>query len=280
MAEDDSRRVRLRFQEIADSIPAPEAEPRQLKLWPNDQRGAPNALLRSAMFSAGKPPTKREAFEGHRLVESLSPYSVSYTGHQLYQPDLDVWLELVHRMRLTVGEYAVFRTRSFLKALGRSTGKSDREWLSATFMRLRATALQVRWKDEKGKAGEYIGGLVDSLRYEAELKVWHVRLDPKIIDLFVGQDTWLHCSARQALGKSYLAKWCHGYFSSHRKPNPISVSRLHGLSGSTNRCMRDFKRRLNEARTELAFVEASEGRRFEWRIDDEDLVRVLRPTGH
>lgn len=280
MADDDSttKHPHGRFFEIASS--APVAEPEQLRLWPDDLRGVPNSLLRSAMFSAGKPPTKREAFEGNRLVTALVPYSVSYTGHQLYQPDLDVWIELVHRMRFAVGEHAVFRTRSFLKALGRAVGKANRAWLSATFMRLRATAVHVKWRDESGRTAEYIGGLVDSMRFDQVLRVWHAKLDPKIVDLFIGQDTWLHCSTRQALGKSYLAKWCHGYFSSHRKPLPISVKRLHELSGSGNRCMRDFKRRLGEALTELAFVEASERRRFQWRIDDEDRVHVLRESGH
>lgn len=281
MADDDSttKHLRGRFFEIASS--APVAEPVQLKLWPDDKRGAPNAMLRSELFCSGKPPAKREAFEGLRLIESLAPYTVSYTGHQLYQPDLDVWLELVHRMRLAIGEYAVFHTRSFLKALSRSVGKSDREWLTATFMRLRATAIHVKWRDEtSGKSGQYIGGLVESLRYDPLMKVWHAKLDPKIVDLFVGQDTWLHCSVRRALGKSYLAKWCHGYFSSHRHPKPISVKRLHGLSGSSNKCMRDFKRRLGEALTEVAFVEASERRSFKWRIDEDERIHVLRESGH
>jgi hypothetical protein len=99
----------------------------------------------------------------------------------------------------------------------------------------------------------------------------------RIAELFApSQHTWLHASARRALGKGYLAKWLHGYFSSHAKPHPICVAALLELSGSENRELRDFRRKLKAALAEVARVETTEGRRFEWCIDDEDLVHVRR----
>lgn len=255
---------------------APSA-PIQLAFWADTRRGAPNAVLRAAMFCAGKPTNERKNFKEHKL-EVLGPYTITYTGPQLYQPELDVWLELVHRCRLRpLGTEAEFQVGSFLKSLKHKTGKSDYEWLVGSFMTLRATAIRVEWKDKSGRSLGYIGGLVDSLGFDKDTGHWCVKLDPRIAALFAPTEhTWLQASARLALGRGYLAKWLHGYFSSHERPHPIAAQRLRDLSGSVNRDIRDFRRKLKAALAEVARVETAEGRRFEWRLDDEDLVHVRR----
>ncbi len=253
--------------------------PAQLAFWSDERRGAPNPVLRSALFSAGKPTARREFLEQVKLAPALAPYTVRYTGPELFQPDLDVWLELVHLCRLRpLGTSTDFQVRTFLKALGRSTGKTDRVRLVAGFARLRATSFTVSWVDPTTKKYRmYMGGLLDALAVDEATGRWRVVLDPRIAELFApSQHTWLQASARRALGKSYMAKWLHGYFSSHRQPHPIRVAALLELSGSENRELRDFRRRLRAALAEVARVETAEGRRFEWRLDDEDLVHVRR----
>jgi hypothetical protein len=267
----------------AKRVQAKKKAAKQLGAWAEDQRGCPNAMLRAALFCAGKPPTRREFFEQLKLVESLAPYVVSYTGPRLYQPDLDVWLELVHRSRqLPPGAVVEFPIRAMLRALKRNDGKSDRDWLIGVFARLRANALDVSWKDpDTGCERGYIRGLVQWLDHDKDRKLWRVCLDPEVTKLFApDQHTWISSSARHALGKSYLAKWLHGYFSSHRKPQPISVRRLYELSGSDAVRLRRFREGLKEALDEVVFVELVEQRRFEWRIDDDDLVHVLREHGN
>lgn len=255
---------------------APSA-PVQLALWADARRGAPNAVLRAAIFSAGKPTNERKSFKEHTL-EGLGPYTIAYTGPQLYQPELDVWLELVHRCRLRpLGTETEFQAGSFLKSLKHKTGKSDYEWLVGSFMTLRATAIRVEWKDKSGRALGYIGGLVDSLGFDKDTGRWSVKLDPRIATLFAPTEhTWLQASARLALGRCYLAKWLHGYFSTHERPHPISVQRLRALSGSTAGRLRKFRENVRVALVEVAKVETAEARRFEWHIDDEDLVHVRR----
>lgn len=290
MAEDDStttnprQRIEQLARDAAEDAPAAPAKPKvQLEFWPDDRRAAPNALLRCALFCAGKPPTKREFFREMQLAPSLSPYRIEYTGPQLYQPDLDVWLELVHRCRLlALGTTIEFPIRPMLKALGRPIGKSGRDWLTSTFTLLRATAIHIRWVDPRNNRRRpgYIGGLVDALLYEEETGRWRIKLDPKIVELFAPDEhTWIHLDTRMQFGKSYLAKWLHGYFSSHRKPMPLSVERLRELSGSTNASLRDFRRCTREALEEVSFVEQSHLRCFQWRIDNEDQVHVIRESG-
>jgi hypothetical protein len=266
------------FQDLAkEQMVRASSAPVQLAFWADARRGAPNAFLRAAMFCAGKPTKARKNFKAHAL-EVMGPYTITYTGPQLYQPELDVWLQLVHLCRLRpLGNETQFQVGSFLRSLRHKTGKSDYEWLIDSLMTLRATAIRVEWKDKSGQALGYIGGLVDSLGFDKTMGRWSVRLDPRIAKLFAPTEhTWLQASARLALGRGYLAKWLHGYFSTHERPHPISVQRLLDLSGSTAGRLRKFRENLRVALAEVARVETAEGRRFEWRIDDEDLVHVRR----
>lgn len=288
MAEDDctAKKLRERFLELANSVPNVEAtKAEQLGLWPDDRRGAPNVLLRSALFSAGKPTRIRKALRDQELTAQLPKSSgiksVVYTGPQLYQSELDVWLEVIHRCRLCpAGIETSFHVRSFLRSLRRSTGKSDYTQLVSQFRLLKATSLDVTRVRSEGKPSR-MKSLVQSVEYDEDLGHWHAVVDPEIAELFAPKEhTWLDFDARLELGRSYLAKWCHAYFSSHRKPLPISVARLHCLSGSANTALRDFRRSLREALAEVAEVEKARRRRFAWTIDSADLVRVVRESGN
>ena len=251
---------------------------KQLGLWPDDQHGCPNVMLRSALFSAGKPPTTREILDDYELPVLAPVTSLTYSGARLYQPDLDVFLECIYRCRLRpAGNEATFTTHSFLKSLGlRSAGAKNYQTIEQALKRLRWTLIHVRWKNGR----VLITGFLNTAEFDLDIDQWRISVDPRIAALFAPTEhTWLHASSRRALGKSYLAKWCHGYFSTHAKPYPVSVKRLHELSGSGNASLRDFRRRLREALDEVVFVELVGQRRFDWRIDEEDLVHVTRTDG-
>lgn len=251
---------------------------KQLGLWPEDQHGCPNVMLRSALFSAGKPPRKREVLEDYELPVLAPVESLTYSGARFYQPDLDVFLECAYRCRLRpAGDEATFTTHSFLKSLGfKSMGAKNYQTLESALKRLRWTLIHVRWKGGR----TLITGFLNSAEFDEHIDQWRISVDPRIAALFAPTEhTWLHASSRRALGKSYLAKWLHGYFSTHKKAHPVSVKRLHELSGSSNASMRSFRQRLREGLDEVAFVELVEQRRFEWRIDDDDLVHVTRSGG-
>lgn len=288
MADDDSTMTnpRQRFFELAN-IPTTDepAKPEQLGLWPDDRRGAPNVLLRSALFSAGKPTRTRKTFRDHQLAAQLPKNtglkSVVYTGPQLYQPELDVWLEVVHRCRLRpAGVHSDFHVRGFLRSLRRSTGKSDYTQLVSQFRLLKATSLDVTRSRPEGRPSR-MKSLLQSVEYDEELGRWHVSIDEEIAELFAPKEhTWLDFGARLELGRSYLAKWCHGYFSSHRKPYPVSVARLRDLSGSTTAELFRYRQALRAALAEISRVEKQHRRRFSWSIDADDLVHVTHESGN
>lgn len=287
MAEDDSMTTnpRQRFFELANSATAAElAQPEQLGLWPDDKRGVPNVALRCALFSAAKPRKSRTLYREHALPAAIGTKAITYTGAQLYQYELDVWLEVLHRCRLRpAGDETEFHPHGFLRSLKRSTGKANYQQLHETMAVLHATSINVIVeRDDRGKPTGYRGHLIEKLRYNDSLCQWQVGLHPDIAELFAPKEhTWLDIDARLALGKNYLAKWCHGWFSSHRKPYPVSVERLHELSGSgTVARLRRFRESLRESLSEIALVEKQRGRKFDWRIDGEDLVHVVRESGN
>lgn len=288
MADDDSTRDakerRRSIQELArEAALLSSVQSKQLGLWPDDRRGVPNVIVRSALFSAGKPTKVRKSFRDHELPAAIGTKSISYTGQQLYQHELDVWLEVVHRCRLRpAGTATDFHVHGFLKSLRRATGNKDHKQLHATLGLLHATSIKVVVeRDERGRVAGYRGHLVEKFRFNDQLLRWEVEIHPDLAELFAPREhTWLHIDARLDLGKSYLAKWCHGYFSSHRKPHPVGVSRLCDLSGSKNTSLRDFRRRLREALAEVAGVERRHRRKFDWRIAEDDLVHVMRESGN
>lgn len=264
------------FEQLAHAAMA-SLPPTQLDFWPAERRGIPNAVARSQLFSAGKPTADRAFVQGMRLLRTLAPYSITYTGPELFQPDLDVWLELLHLCRLRpLGTATEFHVRAFLKAIGKTAGKTDRVRLVEIYERLRATSIRVEQiNHETGRKQLYIGGLVDRLAFDEASGRWLVVLDPMIVELFAPTNcTWLHVATRRALGKSYLAKWLHCYFSSHRRPHPVSVESLRGLSGSQDASLTSFRQRVRAAFAEIANVELSEGRAFEWRINENDQAIV------
>ncbi len=272
---------KTRFREIAEQAAAlVPTKLVQLPLWPDEKRGAPNAILRSAVFSASTPVARidRPRYVD-RLLPVLPPFAVYYTGPQLYQPELDVCLELWHRCRrTTLGNEVTFHARSFLRSIGRHTGKSDHTWLGEAFSALLEPSVRVMARNPSGGMTFVYGGhLVEEAFHDQSRDAWYARVSPTITRLFApGAHTWLQSSARLALGRGYLAKWLHGYYATHRDPLPISVERLRELSGSSAGRLRKFRESLRSALQGLAEAECSEGRAFAWRIDDEDMVHVRR----
>lgn len=237
----------------------------QLRIWPESVRGVPNSFLRSALFAAvqGKDrPYLKETFLG-----AAQGISVKFTGIQLDQSDLDVWEQAAHLARLhPLGNVCHFKGHAFLKAMGRGTGADDYKRLDATFNLLTACAVQIR-----SGSRVFIGSPVHNCWRDERTREYKLVLDETIIALFRADDwTGVQFAERLALKGKPLAKWLHGFYSSHAKPHPMKIETLHALSGSTNKDMPGFKRRLKEA-----FADLKEATGIVARFDG-DLVSVTR----
>ena len=236
----------------------------QLPLWPEPKRGAPNAVLRGALFAAIH--KDRQYMHRQELIAAQGGVTIRYTGEQLDQADLDVWEQTLHLARTqALGTECYFTARGFLKALGRSTGKRDHEWLKSVFSRLSATDVQI---SHKGRT--YFGSLIEGgVRDEATSR-YVVEINPKLAK-FYGRSQWtqIDWEQRQRLRAKPLALWLHGFYASHAAPYPLTVEYLHKLSGSRTKQLKHFKQNLSRALRDLEAVGAI--RSFEIR---DDLVHV------
>ena len=183
----------------------------QLPLWPEAKRGAPNAVLRSALFAAiqGK---GRRYLDGE-LLAAQGGITVRFTGKQLDQADLDVWDQALHLARTqTLGTRCYFTAHGFLRALGRRTSGTDQEWLKSVFRRLGASLVEI----SDGRL-TYGGSLMEFYRDE-ETGRTVLEINPKLAPFF-GPDRWtqIDWEQRQRLRGKSLALWLQRFLREPRQ---------------------------------------------------------------
>ena len=234
----------------------------QLPLWPEPKRGAPNAVLRGALFAAVH---KDRRYMDRELLAAQRGISIRFTGKQLDQADLDVWEQALHLARQqALGTQCRFTEKGFLKALGRQSGKSGRDWLRSAFARLGASLVEIsdgRWT--------YGGSLLEFYRDEDTGRTV-LEINPKIAPFF-GSTRWtqIDWEQRQRLRGKPLALWLHGFYASHAAPHALTVEYLHKFSGSQTKQLKHFKQNLTQALRDLEAPGAIRG----FTIKD-DLVHV------
>jgi hypothetical protein len=261
----------------------------QLPLWPDSARGAPNWFLRSALFGAFRRGSRR--YMTHEHIASVSSVSIFYTGQQLDQSDLDVWLGLLHLLRgLHLGEKVEISEKEFLRFIdrggvsARNIGKSDREWLRRVLVRLQATTVEVT-----GSEFSYNRSLISSADRDHVSGRWIVTVDRRIRGLF-GRGSWtqIDWNIRCALRGHPLAQWLHGFYSTHASPIPYKVETLLGLCGSeagaqastlTRKALADWKKQsLMPALDALKEANQQARQSFSWRVDGQLVIVDRMPS--
>ena len=230
----------------------------QLPLWPEPARGIPNPVLRGALFAAVQ--GKNRAVFQRELLACQKGLQIRFTGIQLDQSDLDVWEQALHLARLhPLGTRCEFSVYGFLKALGRKTGKSEHEWLKNSFARLMGCGVELTNQQERKTYG---GSLLEFMR-DDDTGRYVVIFNPKILTFYEGGWTAIDWQDRQLLRGKPLALWLHGYLATHAKPYPIKIETIRSFSGSSNKEIRGFKRKLIAALNELKKIEFIMGFDFE-----------------
>jgi hypothetical protein len=256
----------------AETLPAL-AKVIQLPTWGVGSRGAPNEILRSALFNARNKKRQREYLE-KATIAVIGEGEITYTGRELRQDDETVWLQLIHLARaLPLGELVEFTAYSFIKSLRWNNSAKSYKRLRDSLERMQATALTVYSK----RIGEGVSlSMIPFFAWRQgrngpPLPMYQVRIAPELIELFSGvRYTLIEWQQRLALPNG-LATWLHGYYASHKEPYPIKLETIREGAGLTiNR-----KDHLKE-QTEIA-LEALKRVGFlkSWKIEG-DLVYVER----
>ena len=78
---------------IALQEKAAEKSDNRLPIWNDDKRGAPNEIVRSALFNARNKNQKRGYLKNIEIA-IIGDGSIKYTGEELRQDDETVWLQI------------------------------------------------------------------------------------------------------------------------------------------------------------------------------------------
>lgn len=235
--------------------------------WPANAFGAPNSIIRSALFGIGT--GRKRRFLSNESIATLEGMEIRYSGERLNQEDFEVWYSLVH---IALMENKTFKCKVTAYALLAMLGKTDtgknRRTLQARIVRLRATAVEIKTSDTA-----YIGGLLDEA-YKDNSSTWNISLNPRIAALFGShQFTQINRDIRGELSGKQLAQWLHGFYSSHKRPFPIKVNTLHNLCGSEASVMKDFKKDLVKSLDHLSRAAAKHNRIFDYIVEGE-MIRI------
>lgn len=251
------------------TAPALKPPPAQLslELWPDAVRGVPNAVLRGALFGVSQ---VRKTHKKRTLIAATDNYEVRFKGETFNQTDLDALSAMLHlAMPHPLGTRVEFSVNSFLRGLGRGTGNTQHEQFKETVVRLIGGVVEITsLRDQK----TFIGALVSGAYRDESTGRYVVKFNQDMLTLYQTGYTLIDAGQRQALGKNSLAKWLHGFYSSHAKPFDYKVETLRGLCGS-NTELKGFRRLLKGALVNLVDV----GALVSWEIDPQtDLVAVVR----
>lgn len=240
----------------------------QLPRWPEPVRAVPNGFLRSALFGAIRR-GRRRYINGEDLA-AVDGVTIRYKGERLDQGDLDVWESVLHAVRLQeLGSRCRVTSYALLKLMGKTDTGKNRATLQTRIERLVANAVTVK----QGRY-TYIGGLIRFAAKDEETQEWVIELDEKLRPLFAAdQFTQVEWAVRHKLDGQQLAKWLHGFYTSHAKPFPMRMETLLKLSGSENDNPRSAQQKLRKALDAVSEASAAHGEGFSYEIGG-DLVHV------
>ena len=242
--------------------------------WDENRRGVPNPFIRGGLFTTRKDSEREQIQKG--AIASLSNFDISYTGEELRQDDLSVWIAIVNAGKeRPLGEPIYFTAYSLIKDLGWRMHSQSYERLRNCIERMKVTALQLRFN--QGRSG-YVGSIIRDYAFDAVNDdgnaSWMVRLESKISSLFsFDQTTLLEWQQRRMIGtRATLTLWLHTFYSSHASPMPFSVEKFHELCRSEEKKMSNFKIRLRQSLERLVEIDFLEN----YRITDTNMVHVTK----
>lgn len=240
--------------------------PSFLPLCSDGVRAVPNAVLRGALF--GVVEKGRRKYEKNVCKATVSGLTIKFTGEQLDQADLDVWAEcLCLNQGSLLGKEIYFSSNSFLAAIGRTVGKSNRDWLHSCFRRLMTSLVELSYEQYC-----YSGQLLHHWYRDEKTGRNCLVLNQKLLPFFQKRFwTGLSIEQRCLLKGKPLAQWLHSFYSTHSQPFPYKVETLMSLCGSGVAVLKKFRQMLKKS-----LVDLSNATGWKCSIQDNDLVEVKK----
>jgi hypothetical protein len=242
---------------------------REMPKWADPMRAAPSAILRSSLF--GLIHRGEREYASNKAVAAWKGTNIRYTGKQLDQYDLDVWMQAIHLgQHQNTGNRISFTARSFLKGIGRKYSGYSANTLFESLNRMVACAVTVDINEVS-----YTGSLIEMFAYDKQEDRYVARLNPELCQLFDTGHTRMAWQTRLELPVG-LSRWLHGYILSHRAtkntPHRITVEALCTLTGSSAAVLKKFRQMLKHSMKALEQANVVQ----KWRITEKDALEFVR----
>jgi hypothetical protein len=240
----------------------------QVEFWPDEKRAAPNSMLRCALFR-GALATKNGTRKLHRNTEipSLGREQIFYSGDDLDQKDMDVWMAVLQLFReRPVGETIHTSSNNLLKLAGLQNSGKSHQALRDRLDRLTFAHIQIKSSDPESKYS-FHGSLLQRAERTSNGSVWEISLAPRLKLLFTHGYTWVDWEIRSYLNRAPLSQWLHSFYRSHRDPIPFTITKLHELCGSQTKELRFFRNDLKKSMVRLQEACEKYGVTLEWQHD-------------
>ena len=244
--------------------------------WPDEVVGVPCPFLRSALFSISPRRKGEQLSFFQQPIFASHGITIEFSGFQLNQADLDVWLAVLNASRYREnsvrgvsfwGFIQIPSIREFLRDMGRKESGADIKLFMESITRLQSAVIKVE-NGKYGFNGNLIGGV---LRKNGEF--W-IKLDIGLARLF-GKSGWtaVEVEQRRKLQKFPLAQWLHGFYSSHRNSTTYlySIEKIRGLCGSCTNDLYGFKRDVKKALEKIASATG-----WMCRVRDDNRIEVIK----
>lgn len=152
------------------------------------KRAVPNHIARSSLYAPIARGPRR--FHHEALLVTRADAVMRYTGEQLDEADADLTFQLINEaVQFPLGVAVTLNRARLLRAMGRSTGKSDYEWLHRRMKALTVATLFIEAKKPDGSLKFRVGHLeafhiVQRFRYDDASETYSFVMDPRWVQLF------------------------------------------------------------------------------------------------
>jgi hypothetical protein len=247
----------------------------QLKLPYTDESHSPlpNLFLRSNLFSASKTHGQPDVSIKDYQINCYQPdkEELHLTAYrQFNQLDLDLLLALIpfqqkyksHLLKVT--PYEIIK-----KVKGKGEGKQTYLLLKEQLKLFQNASLTLKFNRYN-----FVGSILNNAYFDDDEQLYIIEFNPKFQPLFSGSNwTSVDLEIRRDLN-SNLAKWLHGFYSSHTNSNiPINFETIYNLSGSTAKDFSNWVRKtLLPALKKLQLAFTKHGGKFNFKINNEKLI--------
>lgn len=155
-------------------------------------RAIPNHVARSSLFA---PIARgRRKFHHEALLVTRADAVVRYTGEQLDEADADLTLQLIYEaIQFPLGVAVTLNRARLLRAMGRSAGRNDYEWLHRRMKALTVATIFIEARRPDGSVKFRVGHLeafhiVQGFRYDDASETYSFTMDPRWVQLFSNRE--------------------------------------------------------------------------------------------